>query len=50
MRKTIIDISEMSDSKEFYGRRPNKAIPIFIYILVGLLAAALIREKKIGRK
>ncbi len=42
MRKTIIDISEMSDSKEFYGRRPNKAIPIFIYILVGLLAAALI--------
>ena len=37
MRKTIIDISEMSDSKEVYGQRPNPAISWFIYCLVALL-------------
>ncbi len=42
MRKTIIDISEMSDSKEVYGQRPNPAISWFIYCLVALLAAALV--------
>ncbi len=42
MKRTIIDISEMSDSKEVYGQRPNPAISWFIYCLVALLAAALV--------
>ncbi len=42
MRKTILDIQEMSDSKEVYGQRPNPFISIFIYCLVGLLTAAII--------
>lgn len=42
MKRTIIDINEMSDSKEVYGQRPNPAISWFIYCLVALLVAALI--------
>ena len=42
MKNTIINMQEMSDSKEVYGQRPNPFIAIFIYCLVGLLAAALI--------
>ena len=42
MRKSIIDIQEMSDSKEVYGQRPNPFISWFIYCLVALLAVALI--------
>lgn len=42
MKKTILDIREMSDSKEVYGQRPNPFISLFIYCLVGLLIAAII--------
>ena len=42
MRKTVINIQEMSDSKEVYGQRPNPFIPAFVYSLLILLAAALI--------
>ncbi|MBR3294346.1 MAG: HlyD family efflux transporter periplasmic adaptor subunit [Oscillospiraceae bacterium] len=40
MRKTVIDIQEMSDSKELYGSRPNPFVPAFIYCLLLLLLAA----------
>lgn len=42
MRKTIIELNEMSDSKEVYGSRPNPFFAGFIYTLVALLAAVLI--------
>lgn len=41
MKRTVIDIQEISDSKEVYGQRPNPLISIFIYCLVGLLTFAL---------
>lgn len=37
MKHSVIDIKDLSDSKEVYDQRPNPIIPIFIYILVGLL-------------
>ncbi|MBR2675173.1 MAG: HlyD family efflux transporter periplasmic adaptor subunit [Mogibacterium sp.] len=40
MRKIIIDIKDMSDSKEVYGERPNPFISIFIYGVVLLLVVA----------
>ncbi|MBQ0037083.1 MAG: HlyD family efflux transporter periplasmic adaptor subunit [Clostridiales bacterium] len=42
MRKDIININEMSDSKEIYGHRPNPFISVFIYCIVGLLVAAIL--------
>ena len=42
MKKNIINIEEMSDSKEVYGRRPNPFIAGFIYCLVALLAAGVV--------
>lgn len=42
MKKTMIDIREMSDSKEVYGRRPNPFIPAFVYSILLLLAAAFL--------
>ena len=42
MRKAILDINEMSDSKEVYGERPNPFIAAFIYSLLALLVIALI--------
>lgn len=42
MKKTIIDINEMSDSKEVYGQRPNPFVAGFIYSIVGLFVIALI--------
>lgn len=42
MRKMIIDINEMSDSREVYESRPNPFIPAFIYCLIGILVAAII--------
>ena len=42
MKNTIIDIQELSDSKELYAQRPNPFIPGFIYTLVALLLAAIL--------
>jgi len=42
MKKTEFDIREMSDSREVYGERPNPFFSWFIYVLAGILAAALI--------
>lgn len=42
MKKEIIDISEMSDSKEVYGHRPNPFMAGFIYCVVGLLIVAIV--------
>jgi len=42
MRKTIIDMGEISDSKEVYGRRPNPVIAVFIYGIVALLVTAIV--------
>lgn len=42
MKKMVLDINEMSDSKEVYGQRPNPFIVAFIYCLAGLLIAAAI--------
>lgn len=42
MKKEIIDISEMSDSKEVYGHRPNPFMPGFVYSIVGLLIVAIV--------
>lgn len=42
MKKEILDIKEMSDSKEVYGQRPNPFISGFIYTLVSLFVVAVI--------
>ena len=42
MKKDIIDISEMSDSKEIYAERPNPFTALFIYSLVALLVIAIV--------
>ena len=42
MKQLVFDINEMSDSKEIYGQRPNPIFAVFIYAVVGLLAAALL--------
>ena len=42
MKKAVLDMNEISDSKEVYGERPNPFIAAFIYTLVALLAIALV--------
>ncbi len=42
MKKVIFDITEMSDSKEIYGQRPNPFFAVFIYCLLAIFVAALI--------
>lgn len=42
MKRTTVDIRELSDSKEVYGQRPNPIISVFIYSLIGLLLVAII--------
>ena len=42
MKHTLIDINELSDSKEVYGQRPNPFIAFFIYSLLALLLAAVL--------
>ena len=42
MNRHIIDISEISESKEIYGHRPNPFIAVFIYCIVGMFIVALI--------
>lgn len=41
MKQLVYDIKEMSDSKEIYGHRPSPIVAVFIYAILGLLAAAL---------
>lgn len=42
MNKTIINMEELSDSKEIYSQRPNPIIPAFIYGLIGLLVVTIV--------
>lgn len=42
MKTVMINMEEMTDSKEVYGQRPNPFISVFIYCLVALLAAAFV--------
>jgi HlyD family secretion protein len=43
MRKEIFrDISEMSDSREVLSERPHKFVSIFVYIIIALIAVALV--------
>lgn len=42
MKKWIIDLNEMSDSKEFYENRPNPFISLFVYCILGFFLAGII--------
>lgn len=42
MKPIIIDMNEMSDSKEVYDSRPNRAMPMFLYTCLALLAVAIV--------
>jgi len=41
MKKIILNFDELTNSKEYYSRRPNPAAVIFIYCILALLTAAL---------
>lgn len=41
MKPIILDIKEMSDSREVYESKPNIFIPLFIYGILGMLMIAL---------
>lgn len=42
MKEVLIDINELTDSREMYQSKPHSFIWIFTYILVAIIAAALI--------
>lgn len=42
MRPIILDMSEMSDSKEVYESRPHPFFVVFIYLLLAIVAVAVI--------
>lgn len=42
MKPILININEMSDSREVYESRPNIFFTLFIYLVLGILAIALI--------
>lgn len=42
MRPIIIDMKDMSDSREVYESRPNPVLPGFIWLLLVLMAAAFV--------
>lgn len=42
MKPIIIDMNEMSESSEVYYSRPNRALPFFLYVCLGLFVAALV--------
>ena len=42
MKPIIINMSEMSDSREVYDSRPSKIVSIFIYICLSILLISLI--------
>ncbi len=42
MRPIIINMNEMSDSREVYDSRPNRVLPVFLYTCLGLLVVAVV--------
>lgn len=42
MKTTIIEMKDLTDSKEVYASRPNPFMTAFLYCMVGLLVAALL--------
>lgn len=42
MKPIIMDINEMSDSREVYESKPNPFFAIFIYTIVGILVIAIV--------
>ena len=42
MKPIIINMNEMSDSREVYDSKPNRALPVFLYTCLGLVAAAVV--------
>jgi len=42
MKPIIIDMNEMSDSKEVYDSRPKRALPMFSYTCLALFAVAIV--------
>lgn len=42
MKPIIINMNEMSDSREVYDSRPNRALPVFLYTCLALFAAAVL--------
>lgn len=42
MRPIIIDMKDMSDSREVYESRPNPVLPGFIWLLLAMIAAAFV--------
>lgn len=42
MKPIIINMNEMSDSREAYESKPSKIIPIFLYICLALVVTAII--------
>jgi len=41
MKQVIIEMKDMTDSKEIYGHRPNPFIPAFIYSILFMLIVAI---------
>ena len=41
MKLILMNINEMSDSREVYDSKPNPAFAIFIYIILGIITVAL---------
>ena len=42
MKPIIIDMKDMSDSREVYESKPSKIIPIFIYVICTLIIVAFV--------
>lgn len=41
MKPIILNLNEMSDSRELYDSRPNRAMPVFVYTCLALFAVAI---------
>lgn len=42
MKPIMINMNEMSDSREVYDSRPNRALPVFLYTCLALCVAAVL--------
>jgi len=42
MKPIIINMNEMSDSREVYDSKPNRALPVFLYTILALLTVAVV--------
>lgn len=42
MKPIIINMNEMSDSREVYDSRPNRALPVFLYTCLALFGAVVL--------